>query len=170
MTTANIDTGLNAYFEELKTHLPRFSLTDRQTALAIYRELAKGEPLGDTRLAQVLGITTAEANARRSSQPVSALTYLDRDDSIIGFGGLATGPMHHEFIVNNRKLWTWCAWDSLFIPQLLGAEARVVSPDPRTKTPVRLRVSPNGVEEVNPSSAVVSFGPTRTSSPSRWRT
>ncbi len=157
MTTARINSDLSAYFEELATHFPNFSLDDQHTALAIYRELAKGEPVDDSRLAGALGVSLDEARARRSSTVLSALTYLDAEGRIIGFGGLATIPMHHEFIVNGRKLWTWCAWDSLFIPELLGAEALVVSPDPRTKTPIRLTVTRDGVRQVEPEGAVVSF-------------
>ncbi|MFQ5550132.1 MAG: organomercurial lyase [Gemmatimonadales bacterium] len=157
MTTASLDADLNAYFEELAAHLPAFSLTDQETALTIYRELAKGDPVSDAELAQALDLTTVEAHERRTSSALKSLTYLDSEDRIIGFGGLATLPMHHEFLVNGRKLWTWCAWDSLFIPELLGAEARVTSPDPRTKTPVRLTVTTGGVREIDPPTAVVSF-------------
>ena len=157
MTTAGIDPDLSAYFEELAAHLPNFSLEDQHTALAIYRELAKGDPVDDTGLAGCLGVSLDEARVRRSSPTLECLTYLDSEDRIIGFGGLATLPMHHEFIVDGRKLWTWCAWDSLFIPELLNAEARVVSPDPRTKTPIRLTVTPDGVCQVEPKGAVVSF-------------
>ncbi len=157
MSTTRLHSDLNAYFEELAAHLPEFSLEDQHTALAIYRELAKGDPVDDTALAGTLGVSPEEAHARRSSTVLSALTYLDPEGRIIGFGGLATLPMHHEFFVDGRKLWTWCAWDSLFIPELLGVEARVVSPDPRTKTPIRLTVTPDGVRQVEPEGAVVSF-------------
>lgn len=54
-------------------------------------------------------------------------------------------------------LWTWCAWDSLFIPELLGATARVESPDPESGELVRLVVRPSGVTSVRPNTAVVSF-------------
>jgi alkylmercury lyase len=76
---------------------------------------------------------------------------------IVGFGGLAVAPMHHEFRVKARTLWTWCAWDSLFIPSVLGETAQVSSPDPDTGELVRVTVSPTGIERVEPSGAVVSF-------------
>jgi alkylmercury lyase len=65
--------------------------------------------------------------------------------------------MHHRFQLNGRTLWTWCAWDSLFIPELLGETARVESPDPETGELVRLTVSPQRVEAVEPADAAVSF-------------
>jgi alkylmercury lyase len=40
--------------------------------------------------------------------------------------------MHHRFEINGLTLWTWCAWDSLFIPEILAQTARVASRDPET--------------------------------------
>ena len=54
-------------------------------------------------------------------------------------------------------MWTWCAWDSLFIPEILGRSARVTSPDPETGEIVRLVVTPDGIKSVVPDGAVVSF-------------
>jgi hypothetical protein len=31
---------------------------------------------------------------------------------------LAATAMHHRFEVDGRALSTWCAWDSLFIPEI----------------------------------------------------
>src|SRR5438876_7731741 len=58
---------------------------------------------------------------------------------------------------DGRTLYTWCAWDSLFIPVILGEEAEVESPAPGSTVHVRLRVSPRGVQRVQPPSAVMSF-------------
>jgi alkylmercury lyase len=85
------------------------------------------------------------------------MTYRDQHGPIVGFGGLATSPMHHRFYVGGRSLWTWCAWDSLFIPQLLGAAARVESHDPQTGDIVHLDVSPEIVASPHPATAVMSF-------------
>ena len=76
---------------------------------------------------------------------------------MLGFGGLAVAPLHHRFEVDGRSLWTWCAWDSLFIPEILGQTARVTSPDPETGELVRLVVTPHRIESAEPGSAVVSF-------------
>ncbi len=76
---------------------------------------------------------------------------------MLGFGGLAAARMHHRFEVDARTLWTWCAWDSLFIPEILGKPARVTSPDPENGEVVRLLVSPDRIESAEPEDAVVSF-------------
>ena len=46
---------------------------------------------------------------------------------------------------------------SLFIPQLLGADARVESSDPETGEMVRLDVAPDGITSVLPATTVMSF-------------
>jgi alkylmercury lyase len=76
---------------------------------------------------------------------------------VLGFGGLAVTPMHHRFEVDGRELWTWCAWDSQFIPEILGRTAHVASPDPESGEIVRLVVSPNEIKSVEPAKAVISF-------------
>jgi alkylmercury lyase len=65
--------------------------------------------------------------------------------------------MHHKFEVGGRTLWTWCAWDALFIPAILGADALVESADPVSGVPVRLTVTRDRVASVEPRSAVISF-------------
>jgi alkylmercury lyase len=135
------------------------TLDERQqkVSLALYRELAKGKPVRREQLALALDMPDREVSEVLDSEALSCLTFHDEQKAIIGFGGLAVVEMAHKFIVNGQKLHTWCAWDSLFIPELLDATAQVESTCPETRLPVRLRVSPGGVEIVEPSETVVSF-------------
>jgi alkylmercury lyase len=126
-------------------------------ALGLYRELAKGTPVYRQQLASALDISDREVNEVLDSDALSCLMFHDEQKAIIGFGGLAVVEMAHKFIVNSQTLYTWCAWDSLFIPELLGKTAQVESTCPETDLPVRLRVSPGGVEAVAPLETVVSF-------------
>jgi alkylmercury lyase len=126
-------------------------------ALGLYRELAKGTPVRREQLASALDISAREVNEVLDSDALSCLTFHDEQKAIVGFGGLAVVEMAHEFIVSGRTLYTWCAWDSLFIPELLNTTAQVESTCPETKLPVRLRVAPDCVEVVEPLRTVVSF-------------
>lgn len=54
---------------------------------------------------------------------IKSFVYPDGEGRVLGFGGLTVAPMHHRFEVGGRILWTWCAWDSLFIPGTLGRQA-----------------------------------------------
>lgn len=65
--------------------------------------------------------------------------------------------MAHRFTVNGWTLYTWCAWDTLFLPELIGETARVESTCPVTGQVVRLVVSPQAIIEREPAGAVMSF-------------
>jgi hypothetical protein len=45
----------NQYWAGLRPHLPSFSAEEQRAAVALYHELAKGEPVGDAQLACTIG-------------------------------------------------------------------------------------------------------------------
>jgi alkylmercury lyase len=148
---------LDAYWQQLEPHLPRFSTEEQRVALALYQEVAKGQPVDDAQLGLALGISATQSRALLQRDPIQGFVYRDERGRVLGFGGLAATPMHHRFEVDDRILSTWCAWDSLFIPELLGRPARVVSSDPESGELVRLVVTPDRIESAEPEGAVVSF-------------
>jgi alkylmercury lyase len=84
----------------------------------------------------------------------------ERDDKgdIIGILGLSQGrTWTHRFLVNGNELRTWCAWDTLFLPQCLGQTAEVISESPVSKKKVTLTIGPNKVEKYSPKGTVVSI-------------
>jgi len=156
MTTARIPT-LDQYWEGLAANLPSFSPEEQSVAVTLYRELAKGQAVDAAQLGRALGVSAAEGRALLARDSIKAFVYSDDQGRVLGFGGLAVGQMQHRFEVDGRILWTWCAWDSLFIPEILGKPARVTSPDPENGAVIRLLVSPDGIESAEPGDAVVSF-------------
>ena len=148
---------LKEYWPTLSKAIPDFPPDQQRVAVTIYRELAKGKPASGEQLAAALGLSAEAVQRILSREPLRAFIYQDEQGRVIGFGGLAAAPMHHEFRVKGQKLWTWCAWDSLFIPMVLGEAAAVTSGDPETGEVVRLTVLPTGVERVEPKDVVVSF-------------
>lgn len=156
MTRTNIPT-LDLYWEALDAHLPRFSAEEQRVAVTLYRELAKGQPVDHSQLGRALGVAAAEARALLERASIKSFVSPDQEGRVLGFGGLAAAPMHHRLEVDGRTLWTWCAWDTLFIPEILGKRTRVASPDPDTKELVELVVTPEKIESAAPEDAVVSF-------------
>lgn len=71
--------------------------------------------------------------------------------------GLTLEPTSHEYRVGGKTFYTWCAPDALLYPKVLDHTARVVSSDPVTGEKITLTVSPEGVKELSPSTAVVSW-------------
>lgn len=80
----------------------------------------------------------------------------DKEGNVLGFG-LTLVPTPHAYEANGRKLYTWCAVDALKFPVMLKHAAQIESPDPITGEKVRVCVTANRVERVEPEGAVVSW-------------
>lgn len=79
------------------------------------------------------------------------------DGAVTAFWGLTLSKTKHRFRTGGRDLHTWCAWDTLFLPPLLGAEAEVESACPATGERIMLRVGPRGVSSARPDKPMLSF-------------
>jgi alkylmercury lyase len=133
--------------------MPTIDETQQRLAVAIYRELALGEPVSIARLVTRVGLPPGEVSEILGRWPG---VYHDSNGAVIGFLGLTLAEMPpHRFEVEGQRLWTWCAWDSLFIPIILGMTARVESVCATTGSPVSMVVTPEGVAEG--AGAVISF-------------
>lgn len=147
-----------AALEALAARLaPTFpSADDARIALALLRLLARGQRVSFAALSGRTRLAQEEVVARISSWP-----NVERDDDgdVIGFGGLTLRPTPHVFEVGGGTLYTWCAWDPFFLPALLETTARVTSTCPVTSRKIEATIAPNGVLDVRPAHAEVSFPP-----------
>jgi alkylmercury lyase len=134
--------------------MPRLPADDQHLALTLYRRLAEGEPVTPSALAAEVGRDAPEVEATVEDWPG---VYRAGDRRIVAFGGLAIPKMPHRFRIGGRQLHTWCAWDALFIPELIGRTAEVESQSPVSGDPVWLTVAPDRVVHVEPRSTVVSM-------------
>jgi alkylmercury lyase len=150
-------TTVDQLASDLLARLPVLTGEEQRLGVEIYRQLAEGQPVTPSRLGQVLGVATSDVAELLKRSNLKCLTYADQQGRIVGFGGLGVQEMTHRFVVDGRTLYTWCAWDSLFIPGILGRKADVESPAPESGARIRLTVAPNGVQHLEPQSAVMSF-------------
>lgn len=143
---------------ELLSKLPDswMSLSHLEQAIAttIYRLLATGIPVSWDRLVERLGIDIALVDETLDKWPA---VYYDEEGQIVGFWGLAIPKMAHQFEVNGKTLYAWCAWDALFIPELIQGTARVVSKCAETGDELRLTVGPDGILKTEPEGIHVSL-------------
>ena len=137
--------------------VPTLGEDAKRLAVELYRQLALGEPVRQESLAEALGVPTQEIAALLEDEQLKGWVFYDDENRVIGFRGLAVRKMPHRFEVEGRALYTWCAIDSLFIPEMLGKPAKVESRDPLTGTAITLTVKPDGVESVEPAAAVMSI-------------
>lgn len=127
---------------------------DAPLASTLLELLAQGRPVTTAGLADALALAPEDVARRLSGWPN---IERDADDAVIGFSGLTLRPTAHSFEVEGQRLHTWCAWDTLFLPALLGATARVRSTCPVTGAGVELVVAPDAIEHAQPQDLHVSF-------------
>lgn len=120
---------------------------------ALLELLAKGEPV---RFEDLATATNQRVEAVRSALGVLCDLEIDDRGRIVG-AGISLRPTPHRFEIDGRRLYTWCALDTLIFPVLLDRAARVESPCQRTGIPIRVDVDPSGVTSVQPEAAVVSI-------------
>lgn len=158
-------TTYDQLWEAAVERLPEFSPAEQRAGQALLALLTQGEPVSAAQLASALGIQAEKAERYLQDSGLSALVLSNDMGSALGFFGLSTVPTDHRLIINGRTLWTWCAADTLFLPELIGATASVESNDPMTGQAVTLTVSPTGVQSSQPDGIVVSMN-----SPEAWET
>lgn len=126
---------------------------EARLVLYIYRLLAKGEPVEPSEVAAESGIDRDLVERRLKEWPGVFL----QGGSVVGFWGLAIPEMSHRFEVDGKTLFTWCAYDALFLPELIGKSARVASRDPVTGEEITLTVHLDRIENPNSEETVMSF-------------
>jgi alkylmercury lyase len=136
---------------------PTLNLLERRVSLQLYRLLAEGHPVPRGTLARRLGISVETVNGILDRW---LGVFADSRRRIVGYWGLALPAAYaspHELTIGGQKLSAWCAWDTLFLPQLLGQTAEIESASPDQGATVRLTVTPERVERVQPVGARMSY-------------
>ena len=135
--------------------LPSFDPAESRLLIRLWRTLAAGHPLSDE---QVNDIASTLEIAHDVAASVLRKTG-ERDDEghIVGILGLSLEISSRRFHVNGQTLYTWCAWDTLLLPAMLGQTATVEASCEATEEKIRLTVTPERVEHADPSSAVISM-------------
>ena len=139
---------------ELIAAAPPLDEHEQRLALGLYRLLAQGEPVEAGSLAEDVGLPLDEVKGALGDW---AGIFMDEDDRVIGFLGLSIRPMPHRLTVVGRTLYAWCAFDTLFLPELLGERAEVQSQCPTTGQQITLAVEGTDVTRLQPVDTVLSY-------------
>lgn len=148
--SVDFETLLNAFPKEFVA----ISKQEQGLAIALYHLLALGKPVARRQLSEFTGIDEAEIDSILETWPG---VYYDDEGKVIGFWGLALNEMPHKMLIDGRELYAWCAWDTLFLPALIGGIAQVTSRCAQNGTEIQLTISQQGIESVTPETTVLSF-------------
>jgi alkylmercury lyase len=140
--------------QRLEPLFPALDERDQRLSLAIYRALARGAPVGLKDVFSEVGMDAAEGVRRMAGWPG---VYYDGEQRVIGYWGLSLVSTRHRLRIGGHQLFAWCAWDTLFLPAVLGVRTEVTSTCRGTGEAVHLSVSPTAVESAEPPGLAVSF-------------
>ncbi|WP_216215712.1 organomercurial lyase [Amycolatopsis aidingensis] len=132
---------------------PETSSDHECRGLALLWRLAEGEPVTLLALAAAQGQPVATVQRALAGWP--DVEY-DEQGRIVGAGPILR-PTRHRFEIEGRRLYTWCAMDTLVYPRLLGRPARITSACHALGTPIHLTIDDTGVTGLEPPTAVISL-------------
>ena len=115
--------------------------------------LVRGNPVAPELLASRLHRELDEVRSILRAHP--ELEY-DEQGNLVG-SGLTLVPTAHQFQVEQRTLFAWCAFDTLTYPVGLHLSAQVTSRCPVTGSSIHLTVTPEQVFDLVPGEAQVSL-------------
>ena len=147
MTSQTMQKTLKAHVDFFTAHAEVLRLW-----LPLWQLLAEGSPVRLPQLARVSHCSVDELQAALPSLDVQ----LDREGNILA-SGLSLLPTAHQFHLGEQALYTWCAFDTLLLPPLLGRTARVISSCPVTGKEIRLTATPETVLDLSEAHAVLSI-------------
>ena len=123
--------------------------------IEIWRLVAKGKPVSANQIEQTALHLNMPFEAAQSF--IDEVSERDESGNVVGIFGLSQKEHPHKFQVNGRTFSTWCAWDALFLPGMLKQTAHVESSCPATKEKIKLTLTPEGVQNSEPTDAVLSI-------------
>ena len=150
-------TDLETIHRSVIAAFPRLSVQNQRLGLTLYRLLLDDQVVRVEQLASVLNLPTREVVSRLDDAAMRCQTLYDEHRRIVGFGGLSTRQTIHRIEIAGVERFTWCAWDGLFIPQLMNVHpALIESQCPMTGAVIRVTVTTDGVSN-STNDPVMSF-------------
>jgi alkylmercury lyase len=151
-----IDTR-SAFAVYLKQRVPGTNPPEMQRlSIALYRLLGRGAPVSREKLAAAAGLPFDRIEPFLGEFLPSAVVIDDRG-AVVAFGGLSLAPTHHRFVTDQATLFTWCAFDALFLPEILGKRATLITHCPGSAAQLTVELSPGEVRAARPSGCVLSI-------------
>lgn len=121
---------------------PEMDAASQRVSLSIYRILGRGRPASLEDIASDASVSRDEAEHLLEVWPG---VYRDSEGSVIGYWGLTLQETSHRMTLDDgTRVYAWCAWDTLFLPPLLGQGARIESRDPISQEEVELTLNASG--------------------------
>jgi len=146
-----------AFVEYLEQGLLTLNTPEIQRAsVALYRLLSRGAPVTTHQLAAACGLSHDSTGRLLAEFPATSLVR-NMHGAVTAFGGLSLSPTPHRFIAGRVELHTWCVLDALFLPEILGKPAKLLTHCPASGMEIAADLEPGSVRSARPSGIVMSI-------------
>jgi len=147
-------TAIHDLEQRLRTIVPVLDITQQRVAAELTRLLSYGAPVTPERVADALHVSsTVVTSALGGLRSV----VLDDHGRAVSCCGLTVRETAHRLEVDGRMAYTWCAWDALVLPELLGRPVRATSRCPASGDAIAVEVRVDGTHNADPETTVMSF-------------
>ena len=120
----------------------------------LIQQVARGKPVTKADLQVSLRLSPDELERRLAHLPD---TEFDQQGSIVGWA-VTLLPTSHQFQLDGKALYTWCAFDTVLFPPSLQRSAGVQSSCAQTGHPIAFVATPDGVvKDLTPAGSVMSL-------------
>ncbi len=128
----------------------------QRLSVELFRLLGRSVPVMREQLGIACGLSTERINQLLLEFPPTNFGF-DEHGQIIAFGGLSLVPTHHRFRTEDAGLYTWCVFDALFLPEILGKPATLVTHCPESGAKLTVELAPGQLRSAPPSGCVMSI-------------
>src|SRR5258708_5742835 len=151
----------NAGRQAFDVYLRRRVLTEntpelRRRRVELLRLLGRGGPVRREQLGIGCDLPTERIDKLLLEFPPTNFGF-DEHGQVIAFGRLSLVPTHHRFNTEDAGLYTWCVFDALFLPEILGNPATLVTHCPESNAKLTLELAPGQLRPAPPSGCVMSI-------------
>lgn len=128
---------------------------DLRVTFKTIQALAKGKPVSPNQLSDIWGMPLDQVQVILKQAEETGRVEIDTQGNLVG-AVLSLNPTQHHILMDNQRLYAWCAYDAMYAPGVVGMPAQIVSEDPVTGKSIQVSITPDGVETIQPEGAVVS--------------
>jgi alkylmercury lyase len=119
---------VNDLADRLAQAFPKQTRIEQQVIEELLRQfIITGKPVPPAAIAAALDLPSRQVEEMLASWAGWGNAHLDNEHRVIAAWGLGLYETAHHFITNGHTLYTWCALDTFYLADLLGATARVES-------------------------------------------
>jgi alkylmercury lyase len=146
--------SLQSTVEQLLELLPNLNVEERQISKFLYQKLSLGRPVSIESIADEFHKSIQEIQVLLKQM---AYVEYSATGEISAYRGVTLNQTRHYLFHNNFKIYTWCAFDTLFLADLLVEPVSIASNCPTCGKRIAFDVNDRNITSSKESDTVMSF-------------